>query len=57
MKIKMTTTEIEADARELRESNTMAENLSRLVARMFQSHEPFYEDEEESPEAEAANGL
>lgn len=52
MKIKMTTTEIEADARELRESNTMAENLSRLVARMFQSHETFDEDEEEDEEEE-----
>lgn len=47
MKIKITeyTTEIEADARELRESNTLAGNFASLLSRCFQSHEPFYDDE------------
>ena len=48
MKIKVTTTEytteIEADAKELRESNTLASNLSAMLARCFQSIEPI-EDE------------
>ena len=43
MKIKITeyTTEIEADARELRESNTLAGNFAGFLSRCFQSHEPF----------------
>ena len=47
MKIKITeyTTEIEADARELRESNTLAGNFASLLSRCSQSHEPFYDDE------------
>lgn len=52
MKIKMTTTvtEIEADARELRESQTITigQNLTQMLSRIFQNHEPF--DEEEDPE-------
>lgn len=44
MRIKIT--EIEADARELRESNTLAGNLANLLARCFQSTEPF-EDEQD----------
>lgn len=53
MKIKVTEhiTEIEADARELRESNTLAGNFASLLSRCFQSHEPFdddYDDEEGS---------
>ena len=47
MKIKIT--EIEADARELRESNTLADNFSRLLNRCIQNHEPF-EDEDEDGE-------
>lgn len=53
MKITMTerTTTIEADARELRESNTLAGNLSMMLSRVFQNKEPF-EDEEEEEEGE-----
>ena len=47
MKIKITETYIEADARELRESNTLAGNLASMLARCFQSHEPFEDDEED----------
>lgn len=50
MKIKMTVTEIEADARELRESNTLGENLAMMLSRAFQNHEPF--DDEEEGEAD-----
>lgn len=46
MRIKIT--EIEANARELRESNTLAGNLANLLGRCFQSREPF--DDEESEE-------
>lgn len=51
MKIKIT--EIEADARELRESHTLAGNFANLLARCFQSTEPFDEDDEEEQEAES----
>ena len=44
MKIKII--EIAADARELRESNTLAGNFASLLSRCFQSTEPFYEDDE-----------
>lgn len=49
MKIKITeyTTEIEADARELRESNTLASNFANLLSKCFQSREPFDEEDEE----------
>ena len=40
------TTTIEADARELRESNTLGQNLSMMLSRVFQNKEPF-EDEPE----------
>lgn len=40
-----TTTEIEADARELRESNTLAGNVSNLLRRVLTNQEPL-EDEE-----------
>lgn len=49
MKIRMTETIIEADARELRESNTLASNFAMLLSRCFQSHEPF--DDEDNDEA------
>ena len=45
MKIKIT--EIEADARELRESNTLASNFAIMLSRCFQSTEPFDDEEEE----------
>lgn len=49
MKIKVTefTTEIEADARELRESNTLSSNFAMMLSRCFRSREPFEDDEEE----------
>lgn len=39
MKIKIT--EIEADARELRESQTLAQNFAAMLSRLFESTEPF----------------
>lgn len=48
MKIKIT--EIEADARELRESNTLASNFAMWLSRCFQSDEPFDDDEEDAVE-------
>lgn len=55
MRIKIT--EIEADARELRESNTLAGNLANLLSRVFQSTEPF-DDEDDGPDEnhDAAGG-
>lgn len=49
MKIKVTEhiTEIEADARELRESNTLASNFAMMLSRCFRSNEPFEDDEDE----------
>lgn len=49
MKIKVTeyTTEITADARELRESNSVASNFAMMLSRCFRSHEPFDEDDDE----------
>ena len=43
-------TEIEADAKELRESNTLAQNLANMLARCFQNTEPLDEDEQEEGE-------
>ena len=56
MKIKITETYIEADARELRESNTLAGNLALLLSRCFQSHEPFDDEGDESEEDEQDDG-
>ena len=55
MKIKITeiTTEIEADARELRESQSLASNFVNMLNRAFQSREPFDDDEEEQEDKEA----
>ena len=53
MRIKIT--EIEADARELRESNTLAGNLANLLSRCFQNTEPF-DDDYESEEEDEADG-
>ena len=49
MKIRVTeyTTEIEADARELRESNTLADNFAMMLSRCFRSNEKFEDDENE----------
>lgn len=52
MKIKVTETIIEADARELRESNTLAGNFANMLSRIFQSSEPFDDDEELEEEGE-----
>ena len=45
-------TEIEADARELRESNTLAQNFANFLSRCFQSNEPFDDDDDEESESE-----
>lgn len=50
MKITIKETSIEADARELRESNTLAQNFACLLSRCFQSSEPFDDDPEEEDE-------
>ena len=44
------TTTIEADARELRESNTLAGNFSMMLSRVFQNKEPLDDDEYEEGE-------
>ncbi len=48
MKIKMTEciTEIEADARELRESNTLCDNFAMMLSRVFQNREPLDDEGE-----------
>lgn len=51
MKIRIVETEIEADARELRESNTLSSNIAMMLSRCFQSNEPF-DDEEDKAEDE-----
>lgn len=53
MKIRIYETEIEADARELRGSNTLAGNFANLLSRAFQNRELF-EDEEIEEECEEA---
>lgn len=47
------TTTIEADARELRESNTLASNFAMMLSRCFRSSEPFDDEDEEAVEDEA----
>lgn len=54
MKIKIVETYIEADARELRESNSLASNLSMALSRCFRSTEPF-DDDEQGEEENAAD--
>ena len=46
------TTEIEADARELRESNTLAGNFANLLSRALQSREPFEDEADADEESE-----
>lgn len=50
MKIKVTETVIEADARELRESQTLSQNFVSLISRCFQNNEPLDEEEGETEE-------
>lgn len=48
-----TVTEIEADARELRECQSLGQNLTAMMNRIFQNHEPFEDDDDlEDNEAE-----
>lgn len=55
MKIRVTeyTTEIEADARELRESNTLAGNFAAMLSRCFQSREPIEDEIDDEAEMES----
>lgn len=53
MKIKITETYIEADARELRESNGLASNFAAMLNRCFRSNEPFDEEDDDEEEKEA----
>lgn len=55
MKIKITEhiTEIDADARELRESNTLGENFAMMLSRAFQNREPFDDEGEGESDADA----
>ena len=55
MKIKHEITIIEADARELRESNTLASNFASMLSRAFQSREPFEDTEDEQEETDEDN--
>ena len=48
MRIKIT--EIEADAKELRESSTLAQNFINMLNRCFQNTEPLDEGEQEEEE-------
>ena len=52
MKIRTIETIIEADARELRECNTLGDQFAGLLKRCFQSKEPFEDDNEDSDEGE-----
>ena len=54
MRIRFTETFIEADARELRESQTLGQNLASLLSRCFQSTEPFDDDDNEDQEEDDA---
>ena len=47
MKIRVIETYIEADARELRESNSLSDNFMSMLSRAFQSREPFEDDQDE----------
>ena len=52
MKIRIVETEIEADARELRESNTLSSNFAMMLSRAFQNREPLDDEDEEEGEQE-----
>lgn len=47
MKIRVIETYIEADARELRESNSLSDNLMNALNSAFQSRKPFEDDQDE----------
>ena len=56
MKISIYEVTVEADARELRESNTLSGNFASLLSRAFQSREPFEDiQDEEDRESEDEN--
>lgn len=55
MKIRVVETYIEADARELRESQTLAQNFASILSRCFQSMEPFDDDDDEGQEEEESD--
>lgn len=55
MKIKITETSIEADARELSASDTLAGNLRTLVSRFLASGRAVSQDDEDEEEDEAEN--
>lgn len=57
MKIRMVETEIEADARELRESNTLASNFAMMLSRVFQNKEPLDDEEEEGEQDERRDSI
>ena len=48
MKISIIETSIEANAEELRQSNTLAQNFANMLSRCFMSREPIRYDDEES---------
>ena len=53
MKIRIVETEIEADARELRESRTLADNFTMLLSRCFMPrYEPDDDEGEQDEEGE-----
>lgn len=54
--MKIEITKIEADARELRESNTLAGNVANLLARCLQSTEPF-DDEGDGGDQEEGDAV
>ena len=57
MKIRIVETEIEADARELRESNTLASNFAMMLSRVFQNREPLDDEDEGEDEGEGVSDL
>lgn len=52
MKIRIIETEIEADARELRESNTLADNFTTLLSRCLMPRYEPDDDEHDDEEGE-----
>lgn len=52
MKIRIVETEIEADAKELRESRTLADNFTMLLSRCFMQRCSYDDDEEQDEEGE-----
>lgn len=54
MKIRIVETEIEADARELRESRTLADNFTMLLSRsLMPRYEPDDEEQDDGTQEEA----